>query len=172
MEIYRGKRLFIEKKIVGIPGGRVVDRLVVHPGDAAAILPVRVDGRCYLLRQFRFAIGEYILEVPAGTIDPGETPVDTARRELIEETGMAAEIFIPRGFIFTTPGFTDERIFLFEAYGLSPSNAYCADEDEVIEVTDFSLAEVELMIADGRISDAKTICLVHRFRMHREVNEQ
>jgi len=162
MEIYRGKRLSIEKREITLPGGKVVERVMVHPGDAVAILPVIGDASCYLLRQFRFAVGEYIYEAPAGTLNPGESPLDTARRELIEETGFRADMFIPRGFIFTTPGFTDERIHLFEAHTLTPSCEYEKDEDEVIEVVKVTFAELDAMISDGRISDAKTICLAYR----------
>jgi ADP-ribose pyrophosphatase len=162
VEIYRGKRLSVERKVVTLPGGSTRERLVVHPGDAVAVLPIREDGCCYLIRQYRFALDRSICEVPAGTMEPGEIPLETAHRELIEETGMQALTFIPRGFIFTTPGFTDERIHLFEAHGLTPSDAYHPDEDEVIERVMIPLAEVEAMIADGRINDAKTICLVHR----------
>lgn len=110
MELYRGKRMSIEKKQVRLASGREVERIVVHPGDAAAVLPVRADGCCYLIRQFRAAIGESILEVPAGTLRAGERPEDAAHRELIEETGLQAETLIDRGFIFTTPGFSDEQI--------------------------------------------------------------
>jgi ADP-ribose pyrophosphatase len=162
MEIYRGKRFSVEKKIVTYPDGRERERLLIHPGDAVAVLPIGEDGCCYLIRQYRFSLDAFIYEVPAGTIEPGETPLETAHRELVEETGMQALTFIPRGFIHTTPGFTDERIHLFEAHGLTPSDAYHPDEDEVIELGRFPLAEVEAMIADGRINDAKTICLVHR----------
>jgi ADP-ribose pyrophosphatase len=162
MDLYRGKRLTIEKKEITLPGGRVLDRVVVHPGDAVAILPVRGDESCYLIRQYRFAVGDYIYEAPAGTLNPGESPLETAHRELIEETGFQAETFIPRGFIYTTPGFTDERIYLFEAHNLTPSCEFEKDEDEVIEVVKVSFAELSAMIADGRISDAKTICLAYR----------
>jgi ADP-ribose pyrophosphatase len=162
MELYRGERLSIEKKQIRLPNGREVERVVVHPGDAAAVLPVRADGCCYLLRQFRYAVGEYIFEAPAGTMCAGERPEDTARRELIEETGLQAETLIDRGFIFTTPGFTDERIFLFEAHGLSPSCLYQKDEDEDIELLKVPLTDLPDMICDGRISDAKTIALAYR----------
>lgn len=168
MEIYRGKRLFIDKTIVTLSSGRITERLVVHPGDAVAVLPFLEDGRCCLIRQYRFAIGGYILEVPAGTIESGETPLETAHRELIEETGMAAGIFVPRGYIYTTPGFTDERIYLYEAYGLTPSHTHHPDEDEEIDVVSFPLHEVETMIVDNRICDAKTICLVYRHNQDRE----
>jgi ADP-ribose pyrophosphatase len=154
MELYRGKRLTIERKTVHLPGGKEVERVLVHPGDAVAILPIRADDNCYLLRQYRFAIDEYIYEAPAGTMDPGERPLDTARRELIEETGLQAMTFIERGYIHTTPGFTDER--------LSPSCEFAKDEDEVIEVIKIPLADLPGMVLDGRISDAKTIGLIFR----------
>jgi ADP-ribose pyrophosphatase len=133
----------------------------VRPADAVAILPIEGDA-CYLIRQYRFVIGEYILEAPAGTIDPGETPDGTANRELIEETGLSAGHLIPRGFIYTTPGFTTERIFLYEARDLVPSRMYAQDEDEVIEVRKVGMADIPQMIRDGRIVDAKTICLFYR----------
>jgi len=162
VELYRGKRLTVETKTVSLPGGKEVERVVVHPGDAVAVLPIRADSCCYLIRQYRFAIDEFIYEAPAGTLNPGERPVETARRELIEETGLQAGTFISRGFIFTTPGFTDERIFLFEAFGLSPSCEYGKDEDEVIEVVKVPLTDLREMVLDGRISDAKTIALIFR----------
>jgi ADP-ribose pyrophosphatase len=95
-------------------------------------------------------------------MEPGEDPQNTAGRELIEETGFAAKTIIPKGFIYTTPGYTDEKIFLFEARGLSPSNEYGKDEDEIIEVKDIALSDLNAMIIDGTIVDAKTICLIHR----------
>jgi ADP-ribose pyrophosphatase len=162
MELYQGKRLRIERKTVHLPGGKEVERILVHPGDAVAVLPVRADSSCHLIRQYRFAIDDYIYEAPAGTLNPGERPGDTARRELIEETGLQAETFVEKGFIYTSPGFTDERIFLYEAFGLSPSCEYGKDDDEIIEVINVQLADLPEMILDGRISDAKTIALIFR----------
>ena len=160
-DIYRGKRLRVVKEMYRLPSGREKERVVIHPGDAAAMLPID-GGECILLRQFRFAIGKYLCEAPAGTVDPGETPLETARRELMEETGLSGETFIPRGFIYTTPGFTTEKIHLFEVRGLSPSKAYGKDEDEEIEVARVPIPGVLAMARDGRIRDAKTIALVYR----------
>jgi ADP-ribose pyrophosphatase len=160
-DIYRGKRLRVVKELYRLPSGREKERVVIHPGDAAAMLPVDGD-HCILLRQFRFAIGEYLCEAPAGTVDPGETPLETARRELIEETGLSGETFIPRGFIYTTPGFTTEKIHLFEVRGLTPSREYRKDEDEEMEVIRVPVPEVLAMVRDGRIRDAKTIALACR----------
>jgi ADP-ribose pyrophosphatase len=161
MEIYRGKRLWIEKTSIRLPNGHEREKLIVHPGDAVAVLP-RQGGACKLLMQYRPAIKQYIIEAPAGAMEPGETPVETAYRELIEETGFAAGTMIPRGFIYTTPGFTDEKLYLFEAHDLSPSNQFEKDEDEILEVFDCADADLFAMIRDGAIVDAKTICLIQR----------
>ncbi len=161
MEIYSGGRLTVEKREVTLPGGRTKERVVIHPGGAVAILPVEGDD-CYLIRQYRFAIDEYIFEAPAGTIDEGEEPHETAHRELIEETGMKAETFVPKGYIYPSPGYTDERIWLYRAEGLSPCSDYGMDDDEMIEVVRIPVSDLDAMIADGRIVDAKTICLICR----------
>ncbi len=161
METCSSGRFIVEKAEITLPSGRKKERVVVHPGGAVAILPVEGDD-CYLIRQFRFAINDYILEAPAGTIDAGEEPHETAYRELIEETGMKAETFIPKGWIYTSPGYTDERIWLYVASGLSPSSEYQMDDDEDIEVVRTPIADLAAMIADGRIVDAKTICLIYR----------
>ena len=167
MEIYRGRRLWIESTTIRMPGGRTRDKVIVHPSSAVAILPVDGD-RCKLLRQFRYAIDQTIVEAPAGTMEENESPEETAHRELIEETGFSAKTLIPRGFIYTTPGFTDEKLYLFEARDLSPSSEYSKDEDEMIEVFDAPLASLDAMICDGTIVDAKTICLIHRCRECRD----
>jgi len=161
MEIYRGRRLWIETKTIRLPTGTEREKVIVHPSNAVAILPLNGD-RCMLLRQYRYAIDQFILEAPAGTMEPGEEPIATAGRELIEETGFAARTIVPMGFIYTTPGFTDEKIFLFEARDLSPSQEYRKDEDEVIEVIDVATDDLPAMIRDGGIVDGKTICLIQR----------
>ena len=161
MEIFRGTRLWIEKKVIPMQNGKKKEKVIIHPGNAVAILPIDGD-RCKLLRQYRYAIGQHICEVPAGTMEPGEDPAATAHRELIEETGFEAGSMTPKGFIYTTPGFTDEKIFLFEARDLSPSREFEKDEDEEIEVMDVAVCDLDTMIRDGTICDAKTICLIHQ----------
>ncbi|MDT8357080.1 MAG: NUDIX hydrolase [Methanomicrobiaceae archaeon] len=158
MEIYRGTRLRIEKVLHTLPDGTRRERIVVRPGPAVAILPI--DGEfCYLIRQYRFPLDAWIYEVPAGTIDGREEPEETARRELIEETGLSAGKLTPHGKIFTTPGYTDEVIYLFEARDLSPSSDFEKDEDEKIELVKLHQSELTSMIQKGTIRDAKTICL-------------
>ncbi|WP_298668358.1 NUDIX hydrolase [uncultured Methanofollis sp.] len=160
-EIYRGKRLSVELNRYTLPNGKEKERVVVKPGNAAVMLPIEGDD-CYLVRQYRFVIGEYIYEAAAGTLEAGEEPIETARRELVEECRLAAGEFIPRGFIYTSPGFTDERVYLFEARGLTPSREFDPDDDEVIEVVKVPLAEAAAMCHDGRINDAKTIAILCR----------
>ena len=161
MDIYRGRRLWIEQRTVELPTGLVRDKIIVHPSNAVAVLPLD-EGRCKLLRQYRYAIDDYIFEAPAGALEKDEDPLDAAGRELIEETGFAAASIEPRGFIITTPGYTDEKIFLYEARDLFPSNEYEKDEDEVIEVVDVAISDLPGMVRDGTITDAKTICLIYR----------
>jgi ADP-ribose pyrophosphatase len=160
MEIFRGRRLWIEKRSIRLPNGIDKEKVIVHPSNAVAILPLNGE-RCKLLKQYRYAIDQYIFEAPAGTMEPGEDPLETARRELIEETGFTAQSIVSKGFIYTTPGYTDEKIFLFEARDLSPSQEYGKDEDEVIEVVDIAIIDLLGMIRNGTIVDAKTICLIH-----------
>lgn len=161
MEIFRGRRLWAEKKKILLPSGSTRDKIIIHPGHAVAVLPMEGE-YVKLLRQYRYAVGQYIIEAPAGTLEPSEVPEDCARRELIEETGFGATSIKPRGFIWTTPGFTDEKIYLFEAHDLTPSTEFGKDEDEIIEVVDVPLCDLDAMIQDGTISDAKTIALIHR----------
>jgi ADP-ribose pyrophosphatase len=160
MEIFRGRRLWIEKRAIRFPNNTEKEKVIVHPSNAVAILPLS-DDRCKLLKQYRYAIDQYIYEAPAGTMEPGEDPFKTAHRELIEETGFSARTIIQKGFIYTTPGYTDEKIFLFEARDLSPSREYEKDDDEVIEVVDIAIKDLASMIHEGIIVDAKTICLIY-----------
>jgi ADP-ribose pyrophosphatase len=161
MELFRGRRLWIEQRFVQLPNGLSREKVIVHPSNAVAILPIE-RSRCKLIRQYRYAIDDYILEAPAGALEKDEDPLAAAGRELIEETGFTARTIEPRGFIITTPGYTDEKIYLYEARGLIPSREFGKDDDEVIEVVDVSVSDLSGMVRDGTITDAKTICLICR----------
>src|SRR5665647_1581187 len=102
MEIFRGRRLWIEKRTIRLPNSIVREKVIIHPGNAVAILPLNGD-RCKMLKQYRYAIDQYIFEAPAGTMETGEDPLVTARRELIEETGFTAQTLVSKGFIYTLP---------------------------------------------------------------------
>lgn len=161
-KIYQNPRLLIETRRVHLPNGRERDYLFVQPVSAVCILPVD-ETHVYLIRQYRAVIDQYILEVPAGGMDkPGETPLECAKRELAEEARFSAKEFIPKGYIYSTPGFCTEKLWLFEARGLVSCEDCARDEDEIIEVVKIKKSDVFQMIHDGEIVDAKTIALLTR----------
>jgi ADP-ribose pyrophosphatase len=126
-----------------------------HPG-AVAIVPFLDEATIILIHQYRHAIGDYIWEIPAGTLDVGEDLLECARRELIEETGFRAGEMRPIGEIFPAPGYSDERIHIFMARELSP-DVQNLEDDEVLQVHRVPLPDALAMIDSGDIRDAKTI---------------
>jgi ADP-ribose pyrophosphatase len=162
--VYRGKIVNLDLETVRLPNGATVElEIIRHPG-ASAVVPVRDDGRLILIRQYRHAAGGFIYEIPAGKLNPGEDPRDCARRELEEEIGYRASALEPLLSIFTTPGFTDERIHLFVARGLAPGTQ-ALDADEILELVDVSLEGALAWIADGTIRDGKTIIALQALRL-------
>jgi ADP-ribose pyrophosphatase len=155
--VYSGRLLKIDRDRVRLPNGRETTlEMVRHPG-ASAVVPFVSPDEILLVRQFRYATGGFILEVPAGTLNPGETPEACARREVEEEAGCRAGRLERLGSIFTTPGFTDEIIHLWAAYDLTPV-AQRLDHDEVLSVERMTLAAAIDGIGRGAIVDSKTIC--------------
>ena len=137
--------------------------LIYHPG-AAAVVPVLSDPggedpQLLLIKQYRYATGGTLWEIPAGRLEPNEAPLRCAERELLEETGCRAERIVPLTHIYTAPGFTDEKIHLFMATGLTQGEA-AREEDEFLEVVPLRLSRVLEMIRDGEIVDAKTISAI------------
>ena len=139
-----------------MPSGKLLSRQIIeHPG-AVVILPrVRKD-RYLLIRQFRFAAGDWLWEFPAGGIEPGETKQRSAQRELQEETGFGARKLKKLFSFYPTPGISGEIMHLYLASNLYPKTAE-QDEDEEIEVGEFNLREMGRMIRSGKIVDGKTI---------------
>jgi len=159
--VYKGPILEVHLDRVRLPNGQVADlEIVRHPG-AAAVVPLHADGRVRLIRQYRYAAAGFILEVPAGKLDPGEGPEACALREIQEEAGLRAGRLHDLGFILTTPGFTDERIHLFVATALEPVPA-TPEEDEIITTLDLPLESTLDLIARGAITDGKTLCALMR----------
>ena len=158
---YQGHIINLDVDTVGFPDGSTGQlEMIRHPG-ASAVVPLlddpwAPDPRVVLLRQFRHAAEGFIWEIPAGRLDPGETPDQCARRELVEETGMRAARLLPLTTIFTTPGFTDERIHLFLASGLEEGD-HRREVDEFIEVHARPWSAVMGMVEQGEIQDAKTL---------------
>lgn len=155
-KIYKGNVISVEKHTVTLPNGKESTRdLVLHPG-AAVVIPLTEKGELYMVRQFRKPLDMVSLEIPAGKLDPGEEPLECARRELKEETGLAAESLRHILSIHTTPGFSNEVLHMYVATGLKEGEA-CADEDEFISWEKHSVQELMEMVLMGEITDAKTI---------------
>jgi ADP-ribose pyrophosphatase len=155
-EIYRGKIVTLHVDQIRQASGRTTIReVVLHPGGVTAV-PVLDDGRILLIRQFRYPIGKFIYELPAGKLDSGQTPADTMSRELEEETGYHPGELIPETVFYTTPGISDERIYFFIARSLTPVPQKL-EEGEHIILEAYSVEECLKKIAGGEIMDAKTI---------------
>ncbi len=158
---FDGRVLKLSVDRVEMPNGKVTELEVIrHPG-AAAMVPLADDGTVLLVRQYRYATGDWLLEVPAGKLDPGESPELCAGRELEEEIGYRAREAVPLGWIWTSPGFTDEKIHLFLMRDLEPSRQ-SLQADEVLSVERLPLREAVEMARDGRICDGKSICALLR----------
>jgi 8-oxo-dGTP pyrophosphatase MutT (NUDIX family) len=157
-QIYQGRVVNLRIETVKLPNGATADLELMHHVGASAVAAVDEAGRVVLIRQFRFAAGGYLWELPAGILQsPNEPPADCAKRELREETGLAAREWRPLGSMFTTPGFCDERIHLFLARDLEQRET-ARDHDEVItEVRSVALDDALAMIRSGEIVDGKTI---------------
>lgn len=158
--IYSGRVINLDVDRVRFPGGTTGElEMVRHPGASAVVPflsdPAGADPQLLLIRQYRYAAGGYLYEIPAGRLNPGEDPLACAHRELREETGCAAASIEPLFWMFTTPGFTDERIHVFLASGLTTGET-ARDADEFLDVTPMPLSRVLEMIGRGEIQDAKT----------------
>jgi len=158
---YHGRIINLDVETVQFPDGSTGElEMVRHPG-ASAVVPMldpidAPDPRVLLIRQFRHAAGGYIWEIPAGRLDAGEAPEACAHRELTEETGMRAGSMERLTTIFTTPGFTDEKIHLFLAGGLVEGE-HRREHDEFLELRPTPWSEVLSLIETGQISDGKTL---------------
>ena len=160
-EIYRGRTFNVDVDSVRLPNGREMDLELVHHRGAAAVVPVLDDGTVLLVRQYRYATGGWLLEIPAGKLDGGESPETCAGREAEEEVGYRPGKLDPLGWIWSTPGFADEKIWLFLATGLTETRQGL-DEDEVLELERMPLREAVEKAARGEIHDGKTVCALLR----------
>jgi ADP-ribose pyrophosphatase len=161
--VFDGVLLHVRRDTVRLPDGRTTIREYIrHPG-AALIVPVLDDGRLLLERQFRYPNQTVLIEFPAGKLDPGETPLVTAQRELLEETGYEASRWQTLGKIHPLAAYSDEIIYLFAAEGLTLSESK-RDADEFLELITMAPAEVAAAIERGDITDAKTLCAFSLWR--------
>lgn len=153
--VYEGRRVSVRLDEISLPSGRAaVYEVVEHPG-AAAVVALTAERHVLLVRQFRQAVGEELLELPAGTLEPGESPLACAQRELAEEAGRAAGRWEPVISFYPSPGVLTEELHVFLAEDLRTSEAEREEEDLVLE--SLPLEEAHRRIAAGDIRDAKSI---------------
>jgi ADP-ribose diphosphatase len=156
--VFDGKVFDVDRDRVRMPNGREVTVDVIRHVSSAVLVPMPEPGRVILIRQYRYPINRWLWELPAGSVDEGETPEQAARRECHEEIGQIPDTIVRLGSMFPTPGYCDEEMFFFRVSGLSvPPDAAVLDEDEDIEVHLFTLKEAREMVRRGEIIDMKTV---------------
>jgi ADP-ribose pyrophosphatase len=161
--VYEGKIVRLRVDEVELSGGRTATREVVDSPGAVVIAAVDAEDRVCLVEQHRYAVGRDLLELPAGMIEPGEAPLETARRELREETGLAAERWDSLGSFFSSPGFVGEQLHAFLACGLRAGDAD-PDEDEDLQVV---WRPLERLLTDpAEIVDGKTLATLLLIQAH------
>jgi ADP-ribose pyrophosphatase len=158
--VYQGKAFDVLREQVQLPDGKntLLD-IVVHPG-AVTLIPIDSQGNIYFVRQYRHAVGKELLELPAGTLNEGESPQDCALREVREETGMSAATLKLIGEFFLAPGYSTEQIYIYLATDLHP-DPLPGDEDEFITVKTITMSKVPEMISQGVIQDAKSLAALY-----------
>jgi ADP-ribose pyrophosphatase len=161
--LYQGRLRGIRELVENKRGVRYTHETIEHPG-AVVVLPLAAQGEVVMVSQYRRSIDSVVLELPAGTLEEGEPPLECAQREIQEEIGFAARHVVSLGTIFPAPGFCNELQHLFVARDLYPQSAQ-PDEDEEISVVTLSVAQFEQRVASGEINDAKTIALFFKARL-------
>ncbi len=159
--LYKGKIVNLRCDDALLPDGRACKREVIEHSGGASVLSV-LNGNVVLVRQFRYAYGEELLEIPAGKLNEGEEPLEAAKRELEEETGLRAQTFTLLFTLYPTPGYTNEKIYIYEATDFSGGDSRL-DDDEFLNVEYYPVEEALKMIGDGTIKDAKTIVALLRY---------
>jgi ADP-ribose pyrophosphatase len=161
-QIYQGRAVNIRVDTVEKAGGKKTTREVVEHSDCVAVVALDEQGNILLVHQFRHAVDRFLLEIPAGGIDPGEEPTDSVRRELQEEIGYLPRKIGKLGGFYATPGYGTEYLHCFVATDLVAARLVAEDTDE-IELVRVSPAEIPRLIASGEICDAKSIAALLTF---------
>jgi ADP-ribose diphosphatase len=156
--VYDGKVFDVDRDQVRMPNGRRVTVDVVRHPKSVVLIPVPEPGHVILIRQYRYAVNAFLWELPAGSVDEGESPEQAARRECHEEIGKVPATMVRMAAMFPTPGYCDEEMVFFRVSGLEePTEAAELDEDEDIEAKMFELRDAREMIRRGEITDMKTV---------------
>ena len=153
---YEGVIVELTEDIVELPNGKTSIREVVHHPGGVCVAAVDGDGMVTLVRQFRYPFGEHLLELPAGKLEKGEDPLPAAQRELSEETGLEAGVWRDLGAIYTSPGFSTEKLYLYLATDLRQGQAH-PDPNEFLDVERMPLSQLVELVNQGAVCDAKTV---------------
>jgi len=153
---YQGRAFTIRRDHLRTPDGHTTDFDIVEHHGSVVILPIDADGNLLLVRQYRHAASQDLLEFPAGTLEPDENPLHCAQREIREETGFAAESFQEIGNFYLAPGYSTDLMFVYLATGLRPAPLPPA-EDEFLQVETFPIESVFDLAAQGQLPDAKSL---------------
>lgn len=154
-EIFNGRVIRVTLDKVQLEDGTTSTREVVHHHGGACVLPVDADGNVTMVRQFRYALGEELWELPAGKLEAGEDPFEAAKRELSEECGLTADTYTELGVVYPTVGYDSERIYLWAAEGLHAVGQHL-DAGEFLDVVKMPFAQALGLVMDGTIKDSKT----------------
>lgn len=156
--VFNGKVFDVDRDRVQMPNGREVTVDVVRHPKSVVLIPVPEPGQVILIRQFRYAIGAWLWELPAGSVDEGESPDQAAARECHEEVGKVPQTVVRLGALYPTPGYCDEEMIFYRLSNLEdPTSEAALDEDEDIETQVFDLREAREMVRRGEIVDMKTV---------------
>jgi ADP-ribose diphosphatase len=156
--VYDGKVFGIDRDRARMPNGREVTVEIVRHPKSVVLIAVPERGRITLIRQYRYPVNRFLWELPAGSVDEGETPEQAARRECHEEIGQVPETIVRLAAMHPTPGYCDEEMIFYRLSGFSvPDQKAEVDEDEDIEVKVFELSEARDMVRSGEITDMKTV---------------
>jgi len=159
--VFKGRVFECDVRTVRLSDGRMATREVIKHTGGACVLPVDDELNCYLVRQFRSGAERVLTEVPAGKIEPGESPAECVSREIREETGFTAGKIESLGYIYATPAYCSEKIHLYLATGLSYVGG-SPDSGEFLRVEKYPLTELIKMCDSGEIEDAKTVACIYK----------
>lgn len=158
--IFDGRVVKLYKDKIELPTGQESYREVVKHSGGVVIFAKKED-KVLLVKQFRYPMKEVLYELPAGKLEIGEDPFEAAKRELEEETGYCANKWTDLGYVYTSPGYSDEKLYLYMAEDLKFTHCH-PDEGEILQALEYSYEDVLKMIANGEINDAKTLCAIMR----------
>ena len=161
--VYDGKIITVLKDDVEVADGHKSFREVVKHSGGIVVLAIHED-KILFVKQFRYPMKEVLLELPAGKLEYEENPFEAAKRELEEETGYCADKWTDLGYVYTSPGYSDEKLYLYKAENLHFTQCH-PDEGEILQPLEIKIDDAIKMINNGEINDAKTLCAFFRSKL-------